>query len=257
MIFTSYTPAPLLQPYIEMYWQLSGFTNETESITLMPDGGINLLMNIGDEICSTQFNKKICHNTVYMVGAMKQTDVQLLHGKVLLFGIKFRPGAFTCFHKYESLHQVSNQFHDFTRKNFPDVQKKAQHLINYVDRFYLDRLSASKTRLLPIVSDIVHSHGRLKIEELTKKHFITERSLERQFKQHVGLTPKEFIDIERFNFAFATFQRSTGRSLLDIAWDCGYYDHAHLTNDFKRYTGKPPSDFILSDLSKNSTGNIQ
>ncbi|WP_327059399.1 AraC family transcriptional regulator [Lacibacter sediminis] len=257
MIFNSYTPAPSLQPYIEMYWQLSGFIQQKESVTLMPDGGINLLINIGEEITSTQFNKTIDHDTIYMVGPMLQTDVQLLTGKILLFGIKFRPGAFTYFHTYDSLNEVSNQFHEFTRKKFPDIKRKKTPPVTYLDQFYLDRFSASKNPLLPIVSDIIQSHGRLKIEEITKKHFITERSLERQFKQHIGITPKEFIDIERFNFAFATFQRRTGSSLLDIVWECGYYDHAHLTNDFKRYTGKPPSDFILSDLSKNSTGNLQ
>ncbi len=257
MIVNSYIPAPALQPYIEMYWHLSGVTYEKESVILMPDGGINLLINLGEEITSTQFNKTIDHNTIYIVGPMMQTDVQLMTGKVLLFGIKFRPGAFMYFHKYESLDQVANQFYEFTRKNFPDVTKRVKHLISYVDQFYLDRFSTPKNQLASIVSDIVQNHGRLKIEQITKKHFITERSLERQFKQQIGLTPKEFMDIERFNFAFATIQSRIKSSLFDIALECGYYDHAHLTKDFKRYTGKSPSHFILSDLSKNCSGNFQ
>ncbi|QQS28847.1 MAG: hypothetical protein IPM47_18705 [Sphingobacteriales bacterium] len=47
MIYNSYIPAKALQPYIEMYWHLSGYTHEKEQITLMPDGGITLMINLG------------------------------------------------------------------------------------------------------------------------------------------------------------------------------------------------------------------
>lgn len=186
-----------------------------------------------------------------------QSDVQIISGKALLFGIKFKPGAFSCFHKYESLSQITNRFFEFTKKDFPDVQKNVTNLIAYIDQFYLDRFSATRTSLLPIVADIIKSQGSLKIEQITKKHFITERSLERQFKQHIGLTPKEFIDIERFNVACSKIQRREKNSIFDIAIECGYYDHAHLTNDFKRYTGKSPTDFVLSEISKDIPGNYQ
>jgi AraC-like DNA-binding protein len=44
---------------------------------------------------------------------------------------------------------------------------------------------------------------------------------------------------------------SSRRRLLDIACEYGYYDHAHLANDIKRYTGSTPS--ILSDPTIPST----
>lgn len=68
------------------------------------------------------------------------------------------------------------------------------------------------------------------------------RQLERCFKKHIGITPKEFANIIRFQFAFSKIKHNEQRkSLLDIAFDTGYYDHAHLSNAIKRYTGLAPS----------------
>jgi transcriptional regulator GlxA family with amidase domain len=119
-----------------------------------------------------------------------------------------------------------------------------------LNQFYIDRLSTPRLSILNIASDISQQAGIVKIDSLAKKHFTTVRQLERQFRQQVGLSPKEFINLERFNKAFVRIQKRSKQSLSDIAWDCGYYDHAHMTNDFKRYTGKTPTDFILSDFSK-------
>ena len=255
MTYNTYIPAPALQPYIEMYWLLSGYMEQKQVITLIPDGGINLILNLGEEIKSTKFSKNINPERIYLVGTMLETDDQVLLGNILLFGIKFKPGAFTHFYKFESLDRFANDFEEFNRKDFPDIKKTIQFFLSYVDQFYLDRLSPPKYSILNIVSDISENTGVLKIDALAKRHFTTVRHLERQFNQQIGVSPKEFINLLRFNNAFARLQNRNKQSLSDIAWDCGYYDHAHLTNDFKRYTGKAPTELFLSDFSKTvSTG---
>jgi len=254
MTFNSYIPAPALRPYIEMYWLLSGCVEQKEVIKLMPDDGINLVLNLGENIKSLKFSKDISHECAYLVGTMMQTDEQVLLGKVLLFGIKFRPGAFTHFYRFESLDRYANQFHEFNRKDFPDIKKVIKYFLSYIDQFYLDRLSPPRYSILNIVSDISEHTGILKIDALAKRHFTTVRHLERQFNQQIGVSPKEFINLTRFNKTFVRLQSSSKQTLSDIAWESGYYDHAHLTNDFKRYTGTAPTEFFLSDFSKSVIG---
>ena len=239
-----------------MYWLLSGYVEQEEVIQLMPDGGINLVLNLGEDINSLKFCKNISHERTYLVGTMMQTDEQVLLGNVLLFGIKFRPGAFTHFYQFESLDGYSNQFHEFDRKDFPDIKRTIKFFTSYIDQFYLDRLSPPKYSILDIVSDISQHPGIKKVHALAKKHFVTERHLERQFNLQIGVSPKEFMNLIRFNNTFAKLQSSSKQTILDIAWEFGYYDHAHLTNDFKRYTGKTPTDFFLSDFSKLVTSDI-
>ncbi len=257
MTFNSYLPAPALRPYIEMYWLLSGFAEQREVIRLMPDGGINLVLNLGEDIKSLHFSKDIRHESIYLVGPMMQTDEQVLLGKVLLFGIYFRPGAFTYFYQLESLDKYSNQFLEFNRKDFPDIKKVIQNFLSFIDQFYLDRLSSPRYSIIKIVSDISEHTGILKIDALARRHFTTVRHLERQFNLQIGMSPKEFINLIRFNNAFVRLQSGSKQKLSDIAWESGYYDHAHLTNDFKRYTGKSPTEFFLSDFSKSNTMDSQ
>ncbi len=146
---------------------------------------------------------------------------------------------------------VAGEVQPFDPCLFPDADMIVRHGAPYVDRFYTERLAPPRYSLLPVVAHIEQRQGRIRLDELMRTHCTTARQLERQFKQQVGLSPKEFIGITRFNHAFGAVRREQGiRSLMDIAWACGYTDHAHMTSDFKRRTGRSPSAFVLSDSSK-------
>ncbi|HSC36475.1 MAG TPA: helix-turn-helix transcriptional regulator, partial [Chitinophagaceae bacterium] len=86
------------------------------------------------------------------------------------------------------------------------------------------------------------TRGQITVDALARKNHTTLRQLERSFHKHIGITPKEFINITRFQNAFLDITHNKKhKNLLDIAIEHGYYDHAHLTNDVRRYTGLPPS----------------
>lgn len=246
-------PAPPLQPYIENYWLISGYWTQQELVTLMPHGNAILVFNLGEDIPSTCLNRLIPNEGLFLVGSFLHADNQLLHGQIRLLGITFRPGGFTHFYRHASMDQLTNQMCEFNQNMFPDLQKIMRYQTPYLDRFFLDRLSPAKYPLLHVVNDIEERGGQVKMGDLTKRHFITERQLERQFRHQIGVSPKEFIDLTRFKRVLAELQNPKGKkSLAEIAWDCGYYDHAHLTNVFKKYTGTAPSGLILSDFSKEA-----
>lgn len=251
MPYRVFLPAPALQPCIGFYWLLSGYRPQQELVTLLPDGTISLVLNLGEDIYSLGFQQKINHEGLFLVGTTLCLEQQHLHGECHLFGIQFRPGGFTHFYPDGLLAQSANSVQEFSPRLFPDVKKIVEHFIPYVNQFYLDRLSPPRHSLLQIVADIEQVGGQLKIATLTKNHFITERQLERQFQQQVGVSPKEFSSLIRFRTVLDKIQRNPAqRSLADLAWECGYYDHAHLTNDFRRYAGVTPTGLILSDFSK-------
>jgi AraC-like DNA-binding protein len=243
-------PAPNLQPFIDGYYRIAGQLDEIELITLLPEGGVNLFVNLGECIHSNGLQKKAKHGEIYLVGPMMKAEIQTVQTEVLLLGVQFKPGAFFYFHKYDSLDRSANTFREFPTQLFPDVKKITTNFSAYLDQFYLRRLSTPKRSILNCVSDIRQNIGSVSIEALAKRYFTTERQLERQFKEQVGLSPKKFIDLLRFRKAFVILSSNVNCSIQEIAWDCGYYDHAHMTNDFKRFTGQPPTAFILSDISK-------
>ncbi|RYG06168.1 MAG: AraC family transcriptional regulator [Chitinophagaceae bacterium] len=107
-------------------------------------------------------------------------------------------------------------------------------LINLGDSCLTDNGSFSR--------DIHSGNGQITIHELSKRNFTTVRQLERNFKRFVGVTPKEYSNIIRFQNALALIKNpDESRSFFDIAFECGYYDHSHLTSEIKRNTGLLPS----------------
>ena len=70
------------------------------------------------------------------------------------------------------------------------------------------------------------------------------RSFERHFLEEVGMSPRLFCCVARFNHAFDIKLRSPLRGWASIAHECGYYDQAHLIKDFNRFTGNAPGTFL-------------
>jgi AraC-like DNA-binding protein len=159
-----------------------------------------------------------------------------------LLGIRFKPAAFTVFYEYPSLEKLTDTTVALDKKLAPDIKSAANYPIAYLDHFFLKKLSKPKRSILPIISGIQESKGQLSVKMLAEKYFTTTRQLERAFNQQMGISPKEFINLVRYQTTFREIKNNhTQKSLLQIAFECGYYDHSHLSNEIKRYTGLAPA----------------
>ena len=92
-----------------------------------------------------------------------------------------------------------------------------------------------------IIGTILESNGQISVREIAARFNLTERQLERRFAFNLGVPLKEICNLVRFQYAFQLISNRRQESLLDIAFRAGYYDHAHLTRHFKRYSGYVPS----------------
>lgn len=83
--------------------------------------------------------------------------------------------------------------------------------------------------------------GRITVTALAAELGITARTLERMFMEHVGLPPKKFIRLIRFQHALQTIRRErAATNLADLAYACGYADQSHLIKDFVAFSHRPP-----------------
>lgn len=71
----------------------------------------------------------------------------------------------------------------------------------------------------------------------SQKHFI------QMFRRAVGVTPKSYLKIMRFQKAVATIDASSGHDWRTIALDCGFYYQSHFINDFKHFSGFTPEQY--------------
>jgi AraC-like DNA-binding protein len=240
MYYKEYLPHPLLSQYIEVYWSVRGEERVEQVEKILPDGCVDIIYNLGENFYTD--NMVMHYGNIYLVGTMTCSKHPTMHGGIRLFGIRFKPGAFAAFFKYASLREITDRTVDFEKQLAPPPELTTAKGIPYLNRFFLDKLSMPKHTLFPIIADIQRQRGNIPVEVLAKKHFVTTRQLERQFNQYLGVSPKEFSSFARFRYTYEKIRNNSSlQSLNDIALECGYYDHAHLTNEIKRYTGLPPS----------------
>jgi AraC-like DNA-binding protein len=90
--------------------------------------------------------------------------------------------------------------------------------------------------------------GRASIGELAAELGWSHRRLIARFREQIGLAPKTVARVLRFDRAVAALATSTSRGLAEIAFDCGYFDQAHLNRDFRELAGTTPTVFLRSQF---------
>jgi AraC-like DNA-binding protein len=90
-------------------------------------------------------------------------------------------------------------------------------------------------------SRIQDSGGRAPIGELARDLGWSRRHLTERFAAAVGMTPKAYARVVRFDRARTLIARPDAPSLGQVALDAGYYDQAHLNRDFRAFAGAPPT----------------
>ena len=79
---------------------------------------------------------------------------------------------------------------------------------------------------------------------------LSSRQFERRFRNVVGIPPKLFSRMQRFQRVFQTMEDRA--NWVDAAVSCGYYDQAHLIRDFRQFSGTTPTALLAEefDLSR-------
>lgn len=89
-------------------------------------------------------------------------------------------------------------------------------------------------------------HGLTPIHELHTILQVSERQLERKFKENIGISPKNFSNVTRLQFFLKLFRtKSPEQSLTEISYESGYYDQAHLIREFRKSVGLSPGQYIF------------
>jgi methylphosphotriester-DNA--protein-cysteine methyltransferase len=119
----------------------------------------------------------------------------------------------------------------------------------------IDILQQALLRLLktpnlnpPIINAAVRliqqQRGNISVDDLSRELGVNYKYLERQFLRIIGLTPKSYSRIARFQNVMQALRYAAFHAWPSLALDCGYYDQAHFIKEFKAFTGATPSEFI-------------
>ena len=92
--------------------------------------------------------------------------------------------------------------------------------------------------------------SQLTLKELSEQIGYSQKHVIHLFKERVGVTPKQFMQIMRFQKTIHAMEQSTVVDWSEIALQNGFYDQAHFINEFGNFSGFTPVEYMKrkSDL---------
>jgi AraC-like DNA-binding protein len=94
------------------------------------------------------------------------------------------------------------------------------------------------------LEQLYNTHGLIRMDALATACGLSLRQFERRFKQRIGISPKVFARLLRFETLMASLIQNPTPSLAQMAFHPGYQDQAHAIHEFKLWVGCTPSAFL-------------
>jgi len=116
--------------------------------------------------------------------------------------------------------------------------------VRLLEDFLAPRLTARRPDPLGrlAVAAIRRSRGTEPIHRLAESLGVSRRHLARVFRGAVGMSPKRFAALMRFQASLR--HRATARDWTEVAAACGFHDQAHLIRSWRQFAGEPPKRLV-------------
>lgn len=259
MEYREYPPSAALAPFVKCFWSLESDDETHERERVFPDGSIELILHFGDffQKYNTTGKASVQHRSFFHGQLKRYIELQPT-GKVGIFSVRFHPAGLRPFVPF-SIDEIT----DITATTAFAWGEKATQLeidllkaestdqrIAVMEAFLLSQLNPEQvdTIVEKCVEQIIEQAGISSVDEIARQQAIGKRALERRFQQSVGLSPKLFARIIRFNYALQLIEKRDFSNFTSVAYEGGFYDQAHFIKDFHDFTGLNPKQYFSENL---------
>ena len=121
------------------------------------------------------------------------------------------------------------------------------HRIALIGEYLLKKMKTGswlRNDLRAGVQEIVHHKGVVSIDSLVRDMGISCRHFDRKFLETVGIPPKVFTRLVRFQSTLQLPFKVNVKNLTELALSSGYYDQSHFIRDFKAFSGLSPKEYF-------------
>lgn len=274
------SPSPTLAPYVDFYIDLYqggsnlalhrfdriDQTDQTESTLgshrIFPAPATSIAFGYGGGRASMQIGDlppELCCKASYS-GYATGPKRYLWHQAGGVFVVVFKAwglSRFTSFPLQEGENTMLDLTHLFGNEadRYADQVQEAANVAErkeVVEHFLLSILS-KRDRFSPGVDDrfilqvtnqMVASAGGLRVAAMADECGISRKQFDRRFLREVGMAPKLFNRLVRFQYAIGLLQGSM--RTVEVAYESGFFDQAHFNRDFRALSGITPGQFYSS-----------
>lgn len=218
-------PCAALKPYIRCFWTEK---QVAENVLVIPDACMDIIFRIGGEcfFCALDersfFSRSVGEELfgirfyAWTAGLFSRRDFSENGGKTL------------CVEEFfDNSRELSSAIAN--AQTFPErVEIAESWLLSRLEKF------RANNDLLNAVDFIINNRGTLEISEICLHTATSPRGLERLFKREIGVSPKSFSGLVRYQLLWREMALRRDFDVLDAVEKFGYFDQAHLLNDFKK-----------------------
>jgi AraC-like DNA-binding protein len=248
-------PSHALSPFIESLMYFEGEL-PTSRERVLPSGMSQLLINLVEDRLETYAENGIdlldSTSGAALSGVRDSSTVIDAGGRCALLIVNFHSGG-------------SYPFFDAPASASRDQLVGLESLWNVDGKTFRDRLLEASTPLARL--DLVEAELRAQIVRpisyepalsfsiralndgapvlaVSESLGLTTKKFVRYFADRVGLTPKRFARVRRFQRTLASIQEASTIDWAELACRCGYFDQAHLIHDFHMLAGITPTEYL-------------
>jgi AraC-like DNA-binding protein len=249
--FHLHKPGPPLSEFVDFFWIYEGFAPPHRGERLLPTGTSELVFSID------------AHGRAANGASGARSEALMLDTSTpfSIVAVHFRPGGSFPFLGVPST-ELRNQVVPLDllwgrdAANFSDrlwEAKTADTRFNLLEEMLLARARGCFDRRAAVryALDVFdRSNGMRPVADVVQRIGLSPRRFGELFRCEVGLSPKTFCRIRRFNEVLRRIERFTDVDWADVAISCGYFDQAHFNHDFRAFAGLPPSAYLRDRMSR-------
>ena len=252
-------PCEALRPYIRCFWgtkkPVSAQPDTASSGIVIPDTCMDIIFDINyTENNYSGFFCTIDEHSYHTGGA-------IVADTTATFAIRFYAWTAILFSEEDFTGRKNSAF--AVEEFFSKLKAELEPLlfdvptldgkIAVAEKLLLKKLCTNRinNNLMNAIHYMLETNGRAKITDLCTYTSVSERQLERIFNYNMGISPKTFSSLLRYQLLWQDIALSPCFNILDAVDKYGFSDQAHLLNDFKKrhlMTPKAAAEYARKDL---------
>ena len=258
-IFNFYRPKPPLSKFVDSFWLYEGYEPEHKTERILPTGTLELVINLRQNELRFYDDERpencSCLSGAIVSGAHGRSYEPDTAEASIIMGVHFKPGGAFPFLGLPA-GDLTDTHVDLETLWGPSAGRLRERLCEArtsAERFHLLQ-EALLSRLCHgveqhyAVSAALEMFGKNQagptVREAAKYLGLSQRRFIQVFKAEVGITPKLFSRIRRFQQTRTLIQQNHSPNWAALALDLGYFDQSHLIREFLEFSGLSPTNYL-------------
>ena len=133
-----------------------------------------------------------------------------------------------------------------TMKKHDDPEARIKAFTGFIHDIYPGKYIPDETDIM--FEMICNSSFNTQLRDIISDFQVCERTVQRRFRERLGITPKMLSRIVKINYLWNTINSKRPIDYQDLVFLGNYFDQTHFIKDFKAMTGETPDYFFKRNL---------